>query len=493
MTMNRHLRILTAPILILAAGSLCAEGNFVNIDGSEPEGMVVPFSEQDLEADAQIAAPVEDEEAQLLTEFARFKQLVNDGAFDEADSVAKRVIELAIITKGAQSPEMAKALTNLAIVQHRTRQFDAAQQNYQSAIEIIEEVEDRLNAQLVNPLKGLAAAQLDSGRPDLASKTYRRAVHVTHVNDGPHNFGQINLLEDLAEVQLRMGEPDRAKEVQDTIYALNVRAFQLDSLALIPALMRRADWQHRAGFIYDERATYRRVVRIIEQKLDRNNLALVEPLVNLGKTFFFADTSGQSTFREAQLSTGEIYFKRALRIAAESPDSNWYIIANATLALGDYYMQDGNPHRARQVYRNAWVLLSETEDDINKLEMRRTALEGTVNLKQRPLPPFVGKTNPASDATVEDPVLEGTIRVTYNISDRGRVADLKLEEALPPEFTDMQNAVQREVRRRIFRPTFADGEPVASTGHEFVHIFYYRKSDLEAAQAAAAAAASEET
>jgi len=490
--MNRYLRIFQAPILILAAGNLCAEGNFIDIDGSEPEGMIVPFSEQDLEADAQIATPLDDDEAQLLTEFARFKQLVNDGAFDEADSVAKRVIELAISAKGAQSPEMAKALTNLAIVQHRTRQFDAAQQNYQSAIEIIEDVEDRLHAQLVNPLKGLAAAQLDSGRPDLASRTYRRAVHVTHVNDGPHNYGQIGLLEDLSEVQLRMGELETAKEVQDTIYALNVRTFQLDTLELIPALMRRGNWQHRAGFIYDERATYRRVVRIVEQKLGRNNLALVEPLVKLGKTFFYADTSGQTSFQQAQLSTGEVYFKRALRIAAESPDTNWNIVANATLALGDFYMYEGNPQRAKQVYRNAWALLSESEDDANKLGMRGRELERTVNLKQRPLPPFVGKTNPALEATVEDPVLEGTVRVTYNISDRGRVVDLKLEEAMPPEFTAMQNSVQREVRRRIFRPTFADGEPVVSPGHEFVHIFIYRKSDLEAARAAAAAA-SEET
>jgi tetratricopeptide (TPR) repeat protein len=480
---------------VFAAGNLCAAGNIIDTGGPEPEGMVVPFSEQDLEADAEIAAPLEGDEAQLLTEFAHFKQLVNDGAFDEADSVAKRVIELAIVTKGAQSPEMAKALTNLAIVQHRTRQFDAAQQNYQSAIEIIEEVEDRLNEQLVNPLKGLAAAQLDSGRPDLASKTYRRAVHVTHVNDGPHNYGQIGLLEDLSEVQLRMGDLERAKEIQDSIYALNVRTYEVDSLELIPSLMRRGAWQHRAGFIFDERVTYRKVVRIVENKLGRNDLALVEPLVKLGKTFFYIDTSGQTAFHEAQLSTGEVYFKRALRIAAESPDSNWKIIASATLALGDFYMFENNAQRARQVYRNAWTLLSESEDDVDKLEMRRRELEVTINLKQRPLPPFVGKTNPALEVTAEDPILEGTVRVSYNVSDRGRVVNLKLEEAEPPEFKSMQNSVQREVRRRIFRPLFADGEAVASPGHEFVHVFAYRQSALEAARtaAAAAAAASEET
>jgi len=489
--MNRYLRIFAAPILMLAVSDLWADGNLIDIKGSDPEGMVVPFSEQDLEADARIDSPIGDKEAELAVEFARFKQLVTDGALDEADSVAKRVIELAISTKGMQSTEMAKALTNLAIVQSKTEQYDAAQQNFQSAIEIIEDVEDRLNEQLVNPLKGLAAAQLDGGRPDLAAQTYERAIHVTHVNDGPHNIDQLGLLEDLSEVELRMGQLDRAREIQDTIYALNVRAYQLDTLELIPSLMRRGGWQHRAGLIFDERATYRRVVRIVEDKLGRNDLALVEPLIRLGQTYFYADTSGDTSFHAVQLSTGEIYFKRAVRIAAESPDTNWKIVAGATLALGDFYMFENNAQHARQVYRSAWDLLSEPGDDADKLEMRHGELEGAKLLKRRQIPSFVGEIDPALDATPEDPVLEGTVRVTYDVSVRGRVADLKLVEAEPPEFTDMQNTVQREVRRRIFRPAFVDGEAVTSTAHEFVHLFRYRNSDLEAARTAADA--SEET
>ena len=67
MIMNRHLRNLAAPILVFAAGNLCAAGNIIDTGGPEPEGMVVPFSEQDLEADAEIAAPLEGDEAQLLT------------------------------------------------------------------------------------------------------------------------------------------------------------------------------------------------------------------------------------------------------------------------------------------------------------------------------------------------------------------------------------------------------------------------------------------
>ncbi|MGA8205891.1 MAG: tetratricopeptide repeat protein [Woeseiaceae bacterium] len=450
----------------------------------EPENRSVPVAEDDLEADVlaeAAAAKAQDPDQRLADEFEQFKQLIENRSYDEADTVAKRIIELAIATKGPKSHETAKALTNLAIVQERTKQFEAAQQNFQAAIDIIEDIEDRLNSQLVNPLKGLAAAELESGRPDLASDTYQRAIHVTHVNQGPHNLNQIDLLESLAEVDLRMGDVDAARDVQDRIYALNVRAYDVDTMELIPSLMRRAAWQQRAGLIYDERATYRRVIHIIEVKRSKDDLALVEPLVLLGKSFFYYDTSGQPTsYQDAAMSTGEIYFKRAVRIAAESPDSNWRIVADTTLALGDNYMHDGNVQRARQVYASVWNMLSE-DDDPDKLEVRRDALESVHLLKAGLVPGYVGESDPnANPPSTDDPVRQGRVVVSYVVSTRGRATRLKLVEAEPPEFSDMQTNVEREVRRRLYRPRFDNADAVDSKKQLFEHTFYYRQSDLDA-------------
>ena len=217
------------------------------------------------------------EEEQLLWYYAQYRELMDNAVYDEADTVAKRVVELAIKAKGPKSIDFARALTNLAIVQHHTSQYDAAQQNFQSAIEIIEDNEDRLNEQLINPLKGLGASQLEGGRPDLAGTTFRRAVHITHVNEGPHNLIQIEMLESLAETDLRLGDVEEARNVQDTIFALNQHAYANNSLDIIPPLMRRANWQHRAGLINDQRTTLRQVIRIIEVEAGKEDLRLVLP------------------------------------------------------------------------------------------------------------------------------------------------------------------------------------------------------------------------
>jgi len=484
MTMINKSRSLAGALLCFAAFNLNAQEE---IDFTPP-GQIVPVADEGPEdiAAVDVYTPPEVTEDELLSqEFGLYVQLMRDGIFDEADTVAKRVVEFAMRLKGPQSDEAAKALTNLAIVQHQTGQFDAAVQNFQSSIEIIEEIEDRLNAQLINPLKGLGAAQLESGRADLAIGSYQRAVHVSHVNEGPHNLDQVELLESLAETNLRIGDFESAKATQDVIYALNIREHDLDTLELVPSLMRRAAWQHRAGFIHDERTTYRRVVRIIESNTSKTDLRLVEPLIRLGKSHFFIDTSGSGSIGGTHLSSGEIYFRRAVKIAVENPEPKWEVIAQATLALADFYMYENSLQRARQVYGAAWEHLSLDE---SRLNVRRAQLESIVPIIEQRLPRYV---NSEEDAEQDSALQQGRIAVTYNISVRGRVANLKMIEAEPPEFTNMQRHVQRELRRRVFRPLLEDGEPVESAEQILVHNFFYRQADLDVLRAEADPASAE--
>lgn len=477
MEIIKHLKLAVFAGVPLLAGGLPAQETIDNAVVGPPVDQQVPVAEEEALPGEDEPAPELTDEERLIAQFERYKQLMSDSVFDEADSVAKSVVELAIRVAGPQSNDTARALTNLAIVQHRTRQYDAAQQNFAAAVDIIEDNEDRLNGMLVNPLKGLGAAQLEGGRPDLASTTFARAVHVTHVNDGPHNFDQVSILESLAEANLRLGSIEDAKQVQDTIYSLNLRRHADNVLELVPALMRRASWQHRAGFIYDERATYRRVIRILEQQHGKDALQLVNPLTKLGQSFFFLDTSGEQSVQQATMTSGEIYFKRATRIAEEHPESDWQVVAGTRLALGDYYMFEGNEQRARKVYQNVWDLLSEDEA---RLDSRRKALEELVVLRESAIPEYVTEPGAGSTAPSDDQIIQGRISISYVVSRRGRAANIKVVEAEPAEFDTMLRSVQREMRRRIYRPQFDESGPVVSAEKIMTHRFYYRQSDLDA-------------
>lgn len=435
-----------------------------------PQDQAVPVAEEGDSMQADNAPSETVTEGDMLKEFARFRQLLAERNFDEADVAAKRVVEMTIKVFGPQSRETAKALNNLAIVQYNNRQYAAAVQNFTSAVEILEIVADRLNEELVNPLKGLGAAQLGEGRPDLAINSFGRATHITHVNQGPHNIEQVEILESLAEAKVRLGDIEGARDTLDQIYALNVRYFEDDALGLLPSLMRRAEWQHRAGYYNDERVTYRRTIRIIETAVGKDDPRLIEPLMRLGQSYYYYDQNTDNG-RVMLASTGEAYFKRAVRIAEATEDFPWLELAMARLALADYYLSNETHNRARKIYLQVWTELSRDED---RIELRRELLEQPVVIREEPLPRFAsgGGEKPLTG------LLSGSVQVDYTVSARGRVRNIR-SEVKPTEFSGMLRMVHREVRRRIFRPALVEGVPVESSSQRFEHGFFYSQAELD--------------
>ena len=489
MIFKRFLRF-SAVAIVLAGSAVLAAEEQVPEEDEGTGGLLdqtVPVAEDEAVADAaDRQGPPRRRKAdlreELLDEFDNYKRLMSEGIYDEADTVAKRVVTLSIQFTGPRSSETAKALTNLGIVQHRNKQFDAAQQNFAAAIDIIEDIEDRLNRRLINPLKGLGAAQLEGGRPDLAKQTFTRAVHITHVNEGPHNMDQIDILESLAETNVRLGSIEDARAMHDKIYLLHRRRYEDDQLALIPSLMRRAEWQHRAGYIADEQATYRRAIRIIETSAGKEDIRLIEPLTKLGESYFYTDLHGEQA-QHHNPASGEIYFKRALRIAESSPKSEWSTATDSKLALADYYMMQGNFTRARRIYKEIWHLLS--SDEI-RLLYRDEIFRNAVPLNDRPIPDFASEAGPSPLGAPPGEFLQGSVTVSFSVTNRGRVIEMEPVEVVPAEFTDMQKLVHQEVRGRLYRPRFEEAEPVETTGEVYTHMFYYKLSDLEERREAAA-------
>lgn len=444
-------------------------------DEGSPLDQVVPVADEPSGA-TESATPIDDVrtlDERLAAEFERYRRLLAEDALDEADVSAKRIVQMVMKVHGPESIEASKALNNLALVQHKNGQYGAAIQNFEAAVEIIETVEDRLNEKLVNPLKGLGAAQLGSGRPDLAQQTFNRATHITHVNEGPHNIEQVEILESLAQSAMLLGDAKGARNFLNRIHVLNVRHFEGNDLALVPSLLRRASWQHAARYFMDERATYRRAIRIIESTLGKDDPQLILPLSKLAESYYFVDLTQSNPQLSGPVSSGEIYFKRAERIAEDTPGISWRVLAETKLALADYYIYADSQSRARRIYTEAWNLLSADQE---RLAVRAELLEQPVVLMRGPLPQYVGEKPP--DGTSTDGLLTGTIRVDYTVSARGRVRNIR-SEAIPPQFTDMQRIVHREIRQQVFRPRMSDEGLLESDNLVFEHSFFYRQADLD--------------
>ena len=433
------------------------------IEDPEEEYLVEPPSQR------------EQDEAEIRRLFAIYKESLSNRNYLESDTLAKQIIELSIRVFGIDSPESAKALTNLAIAQHGNKEYEAAEQNFRASIDIIERTSDRLNESLINPLKGLGATQLAIGRPDMARATFKRAVHVSHVNNGPHNLDQLVVLESMAEIFLAVGEHQEALDIQERMFSIQARKLEPFSLDLIPALQNQARWQHRLQMYDRERVSWRRIIDVFERHFGKKDLRLIPPLTNLGKSYLFVTPTEFDLQPEISVASGETYLRRANRIAEDNPDSDWRILEQTLLSLGDYYLLSGRANRASRSYKDLWTMLSEDE---TRLGNRREHLE-KLNILQAIYPPKYYRSEEIDkEFPNEEDFESGTVSYGFTVNAAGKVVNVMHIETQPPEFEDMSARVRRNLRRLVYRPRLEDGIMVKTPNMTFTHEFFYRPGDI---------------
>lgn len=433
------------------------------------------FDEEITEELEALPPPPESAADRLRRLFKLYRDAMNDRMYAEADTLAKQIVELTIETNGLDNVDTARAITNLAIAQHGAGDYESAQLNFNASIEIIERISDRLNEDLINPLRGLAAAQLALGNAGAAAETYGRAVHISHVNFGPHNLEQVEVLESLAETHLASGNFEEAVDIQRRIFGLQARNVSMDSAEILPALRTQARWLHRLQLYDRERYTWRRVISILEDLRGKQDLSLIPPLTSLGRSYLFFSPQEISYQQPASNTTGEIYLKRALRIAEDNPESDWATKSQAMLALGDYYILTERPNRAERMYRDAWELLS---GDPELERARDNELQSLAFLNDARPPRYYGIDSGPVLARQPDGFESATVTFRYSVSPRGRLTNIELIEAEPQGFDDMERSVVRELRRAVRRPRVVDGQTVQTDNLTFSHEFFYRPSDL---------------
>ena len=102
----------------------------------------------------------------------------------------------------------------------------------------------------------------------------------------------------------------------------------------------------------------------------------------------------------------------------------------------------------------------------------------------RPLAARIRSVNrgPRRRRSIDPEFRQGSITATFDVSERGRVENLQLVEANPPEFYDMQRKVQRELKGRLYRPRYENAEPAPAGEQVFTHQYFYTTSDLDEAR-----------
>ncbi|MDH3433682.1 MAG: tetratricopeptide repeat protein, partial [Gammaproteobacteria bacterium] len=297
-----------------------------------------------------------------------YEEAIAGGLYGEAEVAAKRLVENAIRAGRRDESSTARLLSKLALAQRLNKNFGAALQNYELAVSIIESGHDMLDLELIEPLLGIGNTHIDNERPDLALEHLDRALHVRHVNNGPHSLEQSETLEMLATAYKKMGEPRKAVDLADRVYWLYSREFPGKSMEVVPALLKKGHILGEVGDRREQRDAYIAAIDIVEHNEGESSLNLIGPVISLGRSHVeeYYDLQLLALSEEELpdtrlLDKAKSYYESALDLARTTADVPWQLHTDALLALGDFYTINDEQSRARELYRDAWQLLSADE------------------------------------------------------------------------------------------------------------------------------------
>ena len=437
------------------------------------------------EADALQAVPEElaltEEEragpigAALWEAQAAYRNGMTDGDLAGALEHAKTVVGYASEIWGPSSTQVSQSLTNLAIVQSELGDLVAAQQNFESAIQILEDVEGTLvSSELVNPLRGLAAIQVALNNFESAVPIYRRSIHISHVTAGPSNLQQVDDMDALSRAHYLMGDTRRASKIQDMLFRIQQRKFiSSDNVeGYVDALGRRARWYVSVGDFTTATAEFRRLERIIGNAYGKQDVRLVPILMELSFVAANQATGGytglapEEARREARRTAN-----RAVRIARENSADFPELLPRTLTRQADFLLASESPRGAASAYREAQTLIAA---DAALAPLQEELYSDHVLIERRPIREVFHRNELAKAAnTFPD---TGFVEVTYDINTVGRPRRVRVVDSSPAGLMD--NVVIRGVRSFVYRPVFEDGEPYVSTGHRYRHEFRYDESRL---------------
>jgi tetratricopeptide (TPR) repeat protein len=397
-----------------------------------------------------------------------FDRFYEAAQYDEATDAGKLVIGLLVEQEDYDKLRWSEALTQLASAQQQEGQFDVAIQNYSAAIDIIETDTNRLSEKLVDPLWKLSQTYADAGELDTALMTYKKTLHVYQVNSGLYNLEQMKMLAEMSEVWFRLGDYARADELQRFCVNLANHEYPGDNLLKLPAMYGRANMLSRAGNNVKSQKVYRQIVAMIENVEGTGSITLLPVLYELADLFLYNEIN-DNYYGPDQARR---YLRRAVKITAEHEQATALQKADALLAMGDFLaLKTADRASTLHHYRQAWDWLSADSELRAARDQRFTDPLALNDVPSNSNPAFLDLiANSASNDT------SGIVVVSYTVSSKGEVKDMRVTESRPDGYKDY--IVKTHLRNIAFRPRFVDREPTAALDRRYEVRYSYADEEL---------------
>ena len=296
-------------------------------------------------AAVSVSAQSEDlKEAEQLN--GQVVQLYEAGRYDDAVPLAERVLAIREKTLGAEHPEVATALNNLALLYRVKGDYGRAEPLYQRTLAIEEKALGPEHPNVAQSLNDLADLYQITGDYARAEPLYQRALAIREKALGPEHPDVATSLNNLAALYDTKGDPGRAEPLYQRALAIYEKALGAEHPQVAKALNNLALLYEAKGDYGRAEPLYQRALAIREKTLGTEHLDVAASLNNLAALYEVKGDHGRA----------EPLFQRALAIkektlGAEHPD-----VALSLNNLALLYDSKGDYGRAEPLYQQALAI-----------------------------------------------------------------------------------------------------------------------------------------
>lgn len=353
---------------------------------------------------------------------------------------------------GADDIALAAPLEALALAQLAAGENAAAAATLQREIGLLEKWYGLYDMRLAGPLALLGEAQSAAGKHEEAIESLQRAQHVVHRADGVYSLNQLEYVDRMSGNYVAMRNYAEADRHNRFAYFVSEQKFGSQSMELVPAILKLADWYRRAGNVRDARKLYERAVKVIENSKGKEDPGLIAPLLGLGTT-----THKISQYRKQR----EAALKRMVAIVDAQDDLDTVDRAAAWGHLGDFYILINRGSLAADAYGKGWDALHAD----GSLPSDQPGLFSEPMVLNFPKRIYLMDQTPATlQQGFDMSLVEYEIDVEFDltIGENGRVLKVRVVnlEASP----SVSRQVRRYIREARFRPRIIDGKPARTEG-----------------------------
>ena len=370
----------------------------------------------------------------------------------------------------AGQPEIAALIDQL-----QGREFAVVATEAERMVAEIEARTDRYDAALTAPLTLLGDARMGLDQADLALEAYDRAKHITRIADGVQSLDQIVLLFREASALEATGDRKGANERHEFAYSLRRRHHDPDSPEFLPAIEDLIAWYRRHYRHRAAQVLYEMAIDIMREHYESDDRRIIDALRGYADTFrqrrFGARQPGRGGFsawppgenkdppwyKSRSYRRARNALQEVLELTKGRSDSTDAEIAAATLELADWHLLYDHYGIAMRHYRRVWSLLES---------------DARAEVFANPTPLYVPTPNRRAKQVGADASSDGIVVLALTITHRGDVVGRKTLRAEPDDV--MEFMVRKAAKQAIYRPAFANADPVRWNGLTLEYRYEYR-------------------